>query len=167
MGSVLYFAYGSNMLKKRISTRIPVKSRLGIGKLDGYKLAFHKASKDGSGKCDIVKSQDGVVYGVLYEIDTIDKSVLDRIEGLHLGYNEMLVTIATETGESKKATTYFATKIDNTLKPYSWYLKHVLEGAIEANLPSVYISELKKIDTIKDPDSVREKEQLSIYNYSK
>jgi hypothetical protein len=47
-----YFAYGSNMETARLRERMPSAKPLGVAKLSGHELRFHKRSKDGSGKCN-------------------------------------------------------------------------------------------------------------------
>src|SRR5437773_1939720 len=80
-----YFAYGSNMLTRRLSAadRAPSAKRIGIGYLEGRRLTFYKVSQDGSGKCDAeatAKKTDRV-YGVIFEIPLTDEATLDRAEG--------------------------------------------------------------------------------------
>ena len=151
-----YFAYGSNMSHKRLQARVPSAQVMGIAKLHGYSLAWHKVSKDGSGKCDIVKeySPDNYVWGVLYEIEASDKKYLDRAEGLGNGYDEKMVMIASGS-EMIAATTYFATKIDSTLRPYHWYKALVEEGARENALPDEYREKINSQECIEDPDESR------------
>ena len=164
MSTLIYFAYGSNMSSRRLKARVPSATVIGPGALDGHRLAFHKVStKDGSAKCDIVESGPDHVLGVLFEIDAAEKSTLDRLEGLGSGYEEKTVDIMLRSGACKRAFAYSATNIDDSLKPYSWYKRHVLEGAREARLPSAYVELLEKVDAIEDPDEAREASELAIY----
>ena len=55
---MLYFAYGSNMLTARLRERMPSCKPLGIAKLPGHALRFHKRSKDQSGKCNAFATDD-------------------------------------------------------------------------------------------------------------
>lgn len=63
----LYFAYGSNMLFRRLKARTPSARLVGVGHVLGYRLVFDKVSKDGSGKCDIERTgvNADMVYGAL------------------------------------------------------------------------------------------------------
>ena len=76
-GTVLYFAYGSNMSSERLRARTPSATSLGRARLPGYTLRWHKLGRDGSGKCDIEPSNAprAAVWGVLYEIDSAEKTV--------------------------------------------------------------------------------------------
>lgn len=161
-----YFAYGSNMSLSRLKKRVPSAVSLGCHKLNEHDLRFHKSSKDSSGKCDayLTSNADDVIYGALFKIDPIEKSALDRAEGLGYGYNEKEVIVIAQDGSSIKAITYFATNIDKTLKPYSWYMRHVLTGAKETSLPTEYIeNKINSIESIEDRDKDRNAKELAIY----
>lgn len=164
MTTLKYYAYGSNMFCKRFKDRISSAKVIGIGILHNHRLAFHKISEDGSGKCDVVPSESDTVYGIVFEINKKQKTKLDRLEGLGKGYAEKTVVVELmESGETICAVTYYATNIDPKLKPYTWYKKHVLTGATEAKLPPDYITDIKNVQTDKDPDKKREAKELRIY----
>lgn len=159
----LNFAYGSNMSAARLRARVPSARVIGRGLLHGHRLVWHKISKDGSGKCDVVASDapGAVVHGVVYRIDQVEKATLDRAEGLGRGYAERQVTV--QVGDERiVATMYYATHTDPSLRPYSWYHAHVLTGAYEHELPSEYIAELEAIETLQDQDPARHAEQMAL-----
>ena len=115
MGTITYFAYGSNMSLKRLRKRIGSAAPIGRGVLRCHRLAFHKVSKDKSGKCDIPPATDcDVVWGRLYHIDDRDKGRLDRYEGVGYGYEKKCVTVESESGETVRAMTYYVK--DDTYK---------------------------------------------------
>ncbi|EKB83979.1 TPA: gamma-glutamylcyclotransferase [Klebsiella pneumoniae] len=162
-----YFAYGSNMSTSRLQERVPSAEALGCFALGGHDLRFHKSSKDGSGKCDayLTKNTFDIIYGVLFKIDPKEKPALDKAEGLGYGYNQKEITVTDSDGSLVTAITYVATKIDNNLKPYSWYVNHVLVGAREALLPAKYIEEkIASIETIEDSDKERDMKQRAIHS---
>jgi gamma-glutamylcyclotransferase len=163
MKKLKYFAYGSNMSSMRLKARVPSAAVIGTGVLRGHRLVFHKVSNDGSGKCDVTESESDDVMGVLYEINEIEKLALDRVEGLNHGYDEKAVNVQLASGEVVSAVTYFATNTDPGLRPYTWYKRHVLEGAREAKLPSDYTSEIEKISAIEDSDKLREASERAVY----
>lgn len=160
-----YFAYGSNMSIKRIQQRIPDAQMVCTATLKEHKLLFHKVSKDGSGKCDAFFTGDrqDQVIGVLFNIDENDKTELDKAEGLGYGYDEKKIIVYKEDNTKSAAITYIATKYDNELKPFSWYKKHVVQGAKDANLPVEYIKSIEIVDSIKDKNQEREINELKIY----
>ena len=154
-----YFAYGSNMCSPLLKDRVPSAEKYAIAALKGHVLKFHKISKkDGSGKCDAfeTKSPEDIVYGVLFEISENEKQDLDRIEGLGAGYEEKYVYVnLLDEERGIRAFTYYATKIDDSLKPYDWYKDFVVSGAREHNLPKVYIKLLEREESIDDSDKSR------------
>ncbi|MEJ2034471.1 MAG: gamma-glutamylcyclotransferase [Deltaproteobacteria bacterium] len=160
-----YFSYGSNMSSPRLIARVPSAQFVAIGKLPGHRLRFHKKGQDGTAKCDAehTGNQGHHVFGVVFDISASEKSALDREEGLGYGYEEKLVTVVLENGDQIEAKTYYATRIDPSLKPYHWYKKHVLLGAEEHELPFDYISKIETVESIPDPDPERHEKELSIY----
>lgn len=130
---------------------------MGIGALGSYDLRWHKRSRDGSGKCDVVPTNNAatIVYGVLYEIPAREKKTLDRAEGLGEGYDEEKVEVAFK-GARRVACIYHATDIDPSLKPYTWYKALVVAGAKEHVLPADYIERLLTTDATEDPNRKRD-----------
>lgn len=154
------------MSVKRILERVPSAQVVEVASLGSYELKFHKISKkDGSAKCDIQKTNnpDQEVVGVVYEIDAVEKPLLDRKEGLHDGYEQRHVRVITAAGEELEAFAYFATMTDDTLKPYHWYKEHVLRGARENNLPECYIKGIESIQSIADPIQARHDKEMAVY----
>lgn len=161
---LLYFAFGSNMSERRLLERIKAE-KLGVATLTEHRLCFHKVSEaDGSAKCNILETGQpyDFVLGVLYEIDESQKPILDYIEGLGFGYDIKTVTVNLD-GKSFETYTYYATSIDPSLKPYHWYKRHVLEGAIENGMPSDYIKSIEDVEALVDTDSERQDRESAIY----
>ena len=154
------------MSEVRLRVRIPSAKTIGPFILEKHDLRFHKISKkDGSAKCDayLTGSADDFVFGVLFDFEESEKGSLDSYEGLGNGYSEKDVSIMGSNGVAETAFTYYATAIDELLKPYFWYKYHVLVGAKSANLPSAYVQRIQTIDAQKDPDKQREFRELAIY----
>jgi gamma-glutamylcyclotransferase len=159
-----YFAYGSNMLSERLKERCPSARALGIAQLPGYTLRWHKRSKDGSGKCDVVAYRDGqVVFGVVYEIDVSERAALDRAEGCGYGYERRDVEVILN-GDVVTTSVYIATRnaTDSALKPYIWYKCLVVAGAKEHGLPAPYIANLEAVEALEDPNSTRHNNHMRI-----
>jgi len=157
-----YFAYGSNMSPARLRARLPSALDHAPARLDGHELAFHKCGADGSGKCDIPERERSTVFGLVYKITSDDFEVLDRIEGVGVGYEREMVDIHLG-GERLAAHTYRATLIDPKLRPFSWYRQHVIAGALAAGLSESYLSQIRAVKAIRDPDLQREQRELAIY----
>jgi hypothetical protein len=161
-----YFAYGSNMSVARLQARVPSAVALGCYALRQHDLRFHKSGLDGSAKCDafFTGNDTDTLFGVLYEIEPAEKPALDRIEGLGRGYDEKIVTVYGGNGSVETATTYFANIIDKAMSPYDWYLKHVLVGALETELPWEYVqARIKTVMPMADPDPERDRGERAIY----
>lgn len=153
-----YFAYGSNMLTRRLTAadRAPSAKPVGIGYVEGRRLTFDKAGQDGSGKCDAEATGNRTdrVYGVMFEIAVTDKAALDKAESLGKGYAEELVEVVTVTGHVQFHT-YIAIKKEPGLRPYHWYKAIPVAGAVEHGLPSDYVEWLKAFESIEDPKPER------------
>lgn len=163
---MLYFAYGSNMSLRRIQARTPSARVIDTAQLFGHEIRFHKKSwKDGSAKCDIFytgKVQD-VVFGVVFEINLVERPLLDEAEGLHNGYECKTIDVEITTGETLQPFVYYATAIDAGLLPFTWYREHVVRGARENELPENYIRSLEQVQAMIDPDKKRHERELSLY----
>lgn len=155
---MLYFAYGSNMLSRRLKhkSRVPSAEVVGVGFIEGHRLTFDKMSTDGSGKCDAeaTGSHGDRVYGVIYEIPREEKSRLDRVERLGHGYAETTID-ATVGSDRVTALMYYATSKDSSLSPYHWYKGYVEAGAHEHHLPGEYVAAIAEVQSIDDPDAAR------------
>jgi gamma-glutamyl AIG2-like cyclotransferase len=162
MTTFYYFAYGSNMLTERIKARCPSAEFAGVAYVCGYELHFSKRSKDGSGKATIVenKGHSERLYGALFQIDKSDDlPKLDDAEGNDYERIDDFIVVKTDGDKEIEVTTYFAKSgaTNEHLKPYSWYKQLVLWGAIQAELPDSYISQLVAIEAISDLDNERNK----------
>jgi gamma-glutamylcyclotransferase len=134
------------MSTDRLRERVPSARPLGVGSLKGYSLRFHKRSKDGTGKCDIVPTGDSreEVLGVVFEIEPQDVASLRRAEGT--GYEEKDVEVVTSEGPTR-AFTYRARPewIDPALRPASWYKELLIRGAVEHHFPQFYVEKLQSV----------------------
>ncbi len=160
-----YFAYGSNMSLTRLQQRVPSAKRLDTVTLQGHQLRFHMSGYDGSGKCDAYQTNDKnhKVIGALFEIDIKEKDVLDKAESINVGYGEKFVSVQSDSGETFEALIYYALKLDHTLKPYSWYLNHVIVGARETNLPAEYLEIIEATESIEDLNKARDKKEREMH----
>ena len=157
-----YFAYGSNLLTRRLTdpSRAPSAIALGIASAPGFVMRFHKVGTDGSGKCTLIATGDDtdVVYGILYEFADSDLAGLDREEGVHLGgYARCSIRLRFPDGDTTEAMTYLASDrhIDPACLPFDWYRDLVVAGAVEHGLPPPYVRELARTPAARDPDAAR------------
>lgn len=160
-GTFLAFAYGSNMPTARLLERCPSAEPIGVAELKGFELRWHKRSKDGSGKCDIVSSSspEARVLGVLYQVSADEQPALARAEGK--GYAEIEVEVV-HAHSLLKAKAYQATDLQEDLVPYTWYRALVVAGAREHGLPASYIAELEVVSAKEDPDRNRHEKNMRL-----
>jgi hypothetical protein len=151
MGTIAYFAYGSNMLTERLRDRTSSCRPLGLGRLLGKQLAFHKRSKDGSGKCNIAPAGPDIeAFGVVFELDDRELPALDSAEGRGYGYERITLDVFLN-GTTLSCWTYEATVIEEGLAPYDWYKGLVLAGLLQHAMPAAYLEQVKQIPAIADP----------------
>ena len=160
-----YFAYGSNMLTRRLKAedRAPSAVVAETGFIASRRLTFDKRSRDGSGKCDAEETENETdrVYGVIFEIGYKEKPDLDRAEGCGKGYKLETVEVITKQ-RTVLAQTYIATRKERALRPYHWYKALVVAGAVEHDLPSSYVEWLRVFESKEDPHADRRAENEAL-----
>ena len=126
-----YFAFGSNMSRKRMAKRGVFWESVERATLKGYKLTFDKTSGlTGFGFATLRKSKNDTVEGLLYKCENkSDALTLDSFENAPIQYKRVEMQVATAKGR-KNAFLYIATSFykQKGLKPTSDYLEHLLEG---------------------------------------
>jgi gamma-glutamylcyclotransferase len=159
----LYFAYGSNLLTRRLLARTPSATKLCNGVLRQHELRWHKAGEDGSGKCDVLHSAEtsSLVHGVVYRILAAEQPALDAAESLGVGYQLKQVVVEADRGQIK-SWLYCAIRIDAEAVPYDWYQSLVIAGAREHGFPDAYVERLEAVRSKPDPDSARAKFHFDI-----
>ena len=160
------------MLESRLKhpSRAPSALCIGAAVLSGYQLRFHKVAKDGSGKCDALKTgnlQDAV-YGVAFQVEDRDFAALDEREDVPGGgYSRKAVTVKMSDGSAEVyAECYFANPefVDDNLAPYEWYRALVVAGALEHDLPEEYVRQLRDCPAIVDTDPERAARATDLLN---
>jgi gamma-glutamylcyclotransferase (GGCT)/AIG2-like uncharacterized protein YtfP len=148
-----YFAYGSNMKQEQLESRVRRSNlfwRKGI--LNDHELCFNKEADDGSGYANIKKSVGKYVWGVLYRLSDEELKHLDNCyEGVpdHYLRDEDTQRLIKVNNNQLLAEVYIANpkKVNNCLKPRKCYLKLLLDGAKDHNLPEEYRAFLESFKT--------------------
>lgn len=143
---VYYFAYGSNMVTKRLRSRVPSAKVIGQARLLNKRMVCNKKSIDGSGKANLVDSPGDVAWGVLYKVDTEELSKLDKVEG---DYQRLTVQVLTNEEGFIESEVYISMKLTD-LTPYDWYKDLIISGACEHELPRDYLKYLKQLPSRPD-----------------
>ncbi len=161
-----YLAYGSNLHPLRLNERVHSAKHVGEITISGYKLKFNKIGVDGSGKCNIKKTncKDSVVKFVLFRFNDIEKQELDKYESYGHGYDVHYIDLIVN-GLVITAFTYIAMEnyINNDLSPFSWYKSLVILGMKHYSFDKHYIEKIEKTKAIEDENFERvEKNTLLI-----
>ena len=145
----LYFAYGSNLLSRRMRARVSSARAVGTAWVDGQRLSLGKAGRDGSGKATLVADPDARVWGVLY---AIDPAHWKRLDGFEPGYTRVALVVTTERRERVRASTYVAPPTAIYPVAFAWYKRFIVEGAREHDLPAPYVEALSQLPEQPDPN---------------
>jgi hypothetical protein len=151
-----YLAYGSNLHPLRLRQRAPSAKEIGVVRLAGWSIRFHKKSfRDGSAKANMIRTElaTDMVYCALFTLHPAERKILDAYEGLGNGYERELLDLP----GYGPVYTYLAagTHIDDNLHPYRWYRDLVLAGATFHRFPRHYIAGLAALPAVDDPDMHR------------
>ncbi|KAK2577541.1 hypothetical protein KPH14_003625 [Odynerus spinipes] len=153
----LYFAYGSNLLMKRIHFNNPTAVRKDIGCLKNYRLDFITFTKRwGGAAATIVPTENFCVWGAIWELDKCNLSTLDCQEGVTDSiYFPLIVNVETLSGAILECRVYQQCStpkeyikpmlLPKERRPSPLYLETVIKGAQESKLPNSYINFLKTI----------------------
>lgn len=163
MSSFFYFAYGSNLLTKRIHINNASAVRVANGILHDFRLDFADATADAKyhsptwNGCPatIIPQLKSKVIGVIWSIKSEDLEMLDRQEGVEVGiYKPLTVDIERlDTTEFITCRCYQlvhnpAESLEPTDRPVERcpsrdYLNVVVNGAVESKFSDEYVDFLK------------------------
>jgi hypothetical protein len=123
----------------RVSARLP-----------NYRLVFNKHSKDGSGKANVVPT-DNVpgVWGAVFELTKPD---FDRLAEWEKGYEPLKEVVYRPDGQPVETVTFIADAGPAEKLPYTWYLRHITCGASQWGIEPAYITELSHRPARRDTD---------------
>lgn len=150
MQKTLYFSYGSNMNLKQMQSRCADSKKIGIGYMEDAQICFPNFYESWNGGVAGYKKASGQkMWGVLFELSELDVEKLRVFEGYihgrepHLNaYNEVTVEIF-HAEEKIQCMTYEAF-VAGDFRPSLRYLKTIIQGAEENNLPEDYIESLSQ-----------------------
>jgi gamma-glutamylcyclotransferase (GGCT)/AIG2-like uncharacterized protein YtfP len=163
---VLVFQYGSNCSENELNG----KDRLcGDAKfidiaetVEDFELAFDVYSRiRDCAASDIVRKPGGKVWGVLYEVpdcligrataETCGRNSLDAIEGEGTNYKRETISVRRPKGAIVSALTYTVKRPKPGLKTNIIYVRHIICGLREHQVPLQYIAKVKAIATTNNP----------------
>jgi cation transport regulator ChaC len=141
--TVWHFAYGSNMNRAQMLSRVGNIVEEHNASLPNFELRFNKKVRGGTAGANVQPSPGKTVYGVLYKIEENSFRGLDRYEGVPEHYRRIEIQVTPDGGHPVPAQVYIASKIEKGLRPSPHYLQAILDGAGERSLPATYIGEIK------------------------
>jgi gamma-glutamylcyclotransferase (GGCT)/AIG2-like uncharacterized protein YtfP len=146
---MLYFAYGSNMHWEQMQQRCASARFVAIARLPEHRLAITRKSRRRlCGTADVVGEAGAEVWGILYDIDSDDLTLLDGFED---GYRrEKLAVTLTGEERSVEAWIYIAEKEACPPPPSALYKRLMLDGAKRWGLPETYLAYLEAMEAVDD-----------------
>ncbi|XP_077599952.1 gamma-glutamylcyclotransferase a [Stigmatopora nigra] len=149
----VYFAFGSNMLKERISLLNPSATFLDTGRLKDHRLDFGLWAENAEsnswhgGVATIQEKPGSEVWGVIWTMNRDHLASLDCQEGVHRGFYSPLEVRVESSGHGEMTCRTY--KMNNFhARPTSPQYKHVIcLGAQQNGLPEVYVDGLRAIQT--------------------
>ncbi|HEV7368162.1 gamma-glutamylcyclotransferase family protein [Arenibaculum sp.] len=134
-----YFAYGSNMSRRRMDARCAGHAPVGVGELDGHALVIN-----GRGVATVAPRQGSSVEGVVWTISAEDEASLDGFEGVAAGrYAKHEMTVRLADGRRVEALVY----VDPDCLPGTGcrpgYAEFLIEGAEDFRLSERYRTTLR------------------------
>ena len=121
-----YFAYASNLSKKRMAERCPGSKPKLVATLPNYKLVFVGWSRElRGGKASIKSFRGERVRGAIYEVA---EECLRRLDKFEAGYNRMNVIVFDEDSEPVQAVTYIKSGQLEDSPPSPEYLAVIQQG---------------------------------------
>ena len=142
-----YFSYGSNLSKQQMLRRTGSNPKSHTAFLVNYKLAFRKVLTGNDVYATIVPTQGAIVHGVAYLCSSHAMAQLDRFEGVNENcYRRESVSVTTHSNHNLECIVYIGESFSKEVSfPTSSYLKLILTGAREHQLPPDYIESIQEI----------------------
>ena len=134
-----YFAYGSNMDEKQMTSRCPSAQLAGRARLLAHSFLINER-----GVASVIPEQECVTHGLLWTITPAGEKALDRYEGAARGhYVKEVVDVQPDgSGETVQALIYLASN-NRPGVPRSGYLERIIQAAREHGFPREYVTELE------------------------
>ncbi len=147
-GDSWYFAYGSNLDPEQKESRTGRIREARRCHLPDYRFAFNKRSDGGAVYANLMPQRGARVWGVVYRCSPDALEKMDRCEGVAGGhYVRTSVRVVTDSSEALKAEAYTAGQrfvcADGIPEPS--YLRRIVKGAREHQLPEEYIRTLEAL----------------------
>jgi hypothetical protein len=154
---MIYFAFGSNMDREQMKRRCPSHKVLGRAYLSDFDLCFPRRSPSrGCGTAGIRPAKGAGVWGVVYALEASDWASLNDAEGYWPGgspennrhiIEQIEVRQGGPDGAVISARTYRAQPDGTGALPSPAYMRRLIDGAIQHDLPQAYVATLRAVRT--------------------
>jgi len=127
--TIYYFAYASNMNRKKMAERCPEAKARVVATLPNFKLVFSGYSRLRKGAVATIRgSQGDKVIGAVYEISEAGLRKLDKHENFPVDYKHLDVRVFTDGGGSFDAVTFIKARIEEEDQPSAEYRAVIQQG---------------------------------------
>ncbi len=140
-----YFAYGTLLDLEAMQGIAPSAKSLGIMQLKGYRLGFGECVRAGVTGCTLDEAPDETLYGVQYELSKED---MDKLNGAAVSddmWAQKPVTLTDANGDKVQSVTYEIPGLTRIIAPSDEYVKPILKGLDDLDLPASYIEGMKQL----------------------
>lgn len=126
---MIYFAYGSNIDVNQMAQRCPGAKVMGKAILPRHQLVFAGLSKSRcGGVASVIRSEDGYVPGIIWQMDGDQVDQLDSYEGHPYFYHRVNKVVIDQSGKRVQAITYV---LDREIHMPSAQYATIIETAYE------------------------------------
>lgn len=137
--SILYFAYGSNMVRRQMAHRCPGATVHGSAILRGHRFVINARTY-----ATVVRDPDHVVHGLLWNLSLEHEASLDHYESVAKGhYYKETLEVVLASGDGASAMIYIATNSEPG-RPREQYIQGILASALHFQFPEDYVATLKR-----------------------
>ena len=150
----LFFAYGSNMHPRQISSRCFKPEACAVARLADHTLSFYGDSRRWDGGEPTVTNKPGEdVWGVVYKLTLSDSERLDSWQDVRLdgtgSYFHYPTEVTDAEGNSYPVLIYKRFLSGAACGPSEEFMETVVAGALSRELPAAYLEKLRGIATVK------------------
>ncbi len=171
----LVFQYGSNCSESEMNSgeRLRGDARFVdiTETVEDFEIAFDvQSARRGCAASDIVRKAGGKVWGVLYEVPeylmdretakTRGRKSFDEIEGEGKNYKRETIKVRRSNGDTVAALTYTVINPRAGFKTNINYVRLIVGGLRDHNVPDDYITKVKAIAAANNPHIAVEVQEL-------
>jgi hypothetical protein len=140
----LYFAFGSNLDADQMAERCPGARAAFRARLPDHRIDFtHASQRWGGGAADIVHEPGGTVWGMVWQLEESQLTVLD---GFERGYERVELTVLDAADRPHRVLSY-RVREKGAHRPTRLYLGKLLRWGERWEFPADYLARLRAIKT--------------------